>query len=114
MGEEGGEAIRVITVDEHGLVGRHNRAQGSRSNKIHEGDLIVDINGISANSGAMLQECKARQVLTLTIIRGIAAGSPVPSTVPSPPGGNHSGSFIGSADGGELDRVLAEVASTQQ
>lgn len=114
VNEENSTAIRVQSIDEHGLVGRHNGVQSSMSSKISAGDLIVEVNGISGDPSLMLQECKSQQVLVLSVIRDSCAGSVVPSTVPSPPGGNNSTSFCGSADGGELDRVLAEVASLQQ
>jgi len=114
VNEENATAIRVLSIDEHGLVGRHNGVQSSGSSKISVGDLIVEVNGISGDPATMLQECKSHQVLILSVIRGSSAGSPVPSTVPSPPGGNNSAPFGRSADGGELDRVLAEVASMQQ
>jgi len=113
VNEENATAIRVKSVDEDGLVGRHNLAQSSRSSKIHAGDLIVEVNGVSGDPAAMLQECKFQQVLILIVARGSSTGSPVPSTVPSPPAGNNTAAFSGSADGGELDRVLAEVTSTQ-
>jgi hypothetical protein len=109
VNEENGTAIRVQSIDESGLVGRHNRAQSSGSSKINVGDLIIEINGIAGDPVNMLQECKTQQVLILKLIRG---SSPVPSIVPSPPGGNNSACFTGSTDGGELERVLAEVTST--
>jgi len=111
VNEENATAIRVQSIDERGLVGRHNGAQSSMSSKIHVGDLIVEINGISGDAATMLQECKSQQVLILTMIRGSSAGSPVPSTVPSPPAGSYSAFFPGSADSGEVDRVLAEISA---
>jgi len=117
VNEDRGTAIRVQSIDEHGLVGRYNRSQGTESTMLRVGDLIIEVNGVFGDPGGMLQECKNQQVLLLTIARGGgAAGSPAASYAPSPLGANapNGSTFSGSGETCELDRVLAAVTSSQQ
>jgi len=117
VNEDRGTAIRVQSIDEHGLVGRYNRSQGTESTMLRVGDLIIEVNGVFGDPSGMLQECKNQQILLLTIARGGgAAGSPAASSAPSPLGANapNGSTFSGFGETSELDRVLAAVTSSQQ
>lgn len=65
-----GVSLCVESIDDHGLVGRHNARQDARSeSRIQVGDRVIEVNGIRQDPNLMLQECKARQRLTFTISR---------------------------------------------
>lgn len=65
-----GVSLCVEHIDEHGLVGRHNSQQDSRSrNRVLVGDRLIEVNGIRQDPNLMLQECKARPRLCFTIAR---------------------------------------------
>mmetsp|Transcript_72195 Transcript_72195/g.167307 ORF Transcript_72195/g.167307 Transcript_72195/m.167307 type:complete len:497 (-) Transcript_72195:440-1930(-) len=65
-----GCSLRIESIDEHGLVGRHNLRQDSESNKVLVGDRIIEANGVRTDPNRMLQECKVRQRLVFTLLRG--------------------------------------------
>lgn len=63
------DCLRVESVDDHGLVGRHNSQQVSQDGQVLVSDRIVEVNGLRLDTARMLSECKVRQQLTLTIER---------------------------------------------
>jgi len=69
-----GASLRIESIDEHGLVGRHNLLQDSDVNRVHVGDRIIEVNGVRHDPVRMLQECRVQQRLAFTLVRG-AAGS---------------------------------------
>lgn len=65
-----GVSLCVESIDEHGLVGRHNTLQDARSgSRVQVGDRVIEVNGIRQDPNLMLQECKARQRLSFVIAR---------------------------------------------
>jgi len=66
-----GVGLRVESVDDHGLVGRHNAQQTSQASQVLVGDRIIEVNGLQQDTATMLSECKVRQQLTLTIERDL-------------------------------------------
>jgi hypothetical protein len=115
VNEVDGTALQVQSIDDSGLVGRYNMAQGSESTVVRIGDMILEVNGVSGNPHAMLQECKAQQQLLLTISRGKDASPTASSSPAAAPGAGSLGdaghTCQGVSDAGELDRVLAEVSA---
>lgn len=63
-------SLRIESIDEHGLVGRHNWRQDAEDARVRVGDCIVEANGVSNDPQGMLQECKARQRLVFKLLRG--------------------------------------------
>jgi hypothetical protein len=74
VNEENGTALRVESIDEHGLVGRHNQQQESEDCKILVGDRIVEANGIRNDPNMILHECKVMQQLSFTLSRDQSRG----------------------------------------
>mmetsp|Transcript_78980 Transcript_78980/g.139416 ORF Transcript_78980/g.139416 Transcript_78980/m.139416 type:complete len:512 (-) Transcript_78980:230-1765(-) len=79
-------SLLVGDIDEHGLVGRFNKAQEAQGepNKILIGDRIIEVNGVRQDPNRMLHECKVGQrlIITLARIQSAAAameGSPNPT-----------------------------------
>mmetsp|Transcript_71705 Transcript_71705/g.134101 ORF Transcript_71705/g.134101 Transcript_71705/m.134101 type:complete len:427 (-) Transcript_71705:71-1351(-) len=66
------ETLSVKAIDDSGLVGAHNLKQDSDANRIMVGDVIVQINDIAKNTEGMLQECKSKQILHITVLRRVA------------------------------------------
>jgi len=64
------DCLRVESIDDHGLVGRHNSQQNSLENQVLVGDRIVEVNGVDKDTAQMLSECKVKQKLGLKIERG--------------------------------------------
>jgi hypothetical protein len=78
VSRENGTALRVESIDEHGLVGRHNQQQDSEESKILVGDRIIEANGIRHDPNRILHECKAMQHISFTLCRDQPrGGSPV-------------------------------------
>lgn len=77
-------SLRVESVDEHGLVGRHNSRQESDASRVREGDRIVEVNNIMHDPNQMLNECKVQQRLVLKLLRDISC--PVALSTPTPSG----------------------------
>mmetsp|Transcript_20488 Transcript_20488/g.66279 ORF Transcript_20488/g.66279 Transcript_20488/m.66279 type:complete len:309 (+) Transcript_20488:106-1032(+) len=78
--------LRVESVRAGGAVDAWNRqcAGGSCADKVvHPGDLVINVNGVSFDPPKMLQECRDKQLLRLTILRRdpILCGPPL---VPMP------------------------------
>lgn len=71
------ESLRVESVDEHGLVGRHNSQQVEKESQVLVGDRIIEVNGLRQDTARMLSECKVRQQLTLTIERDATHSDPL-------------------------------------
>eukprot|EP00928_Gymnodinium_smaydae_P064837 TRINITY_DN48096_c0_g1_i1.p1 TRINITY_DN48096_c0_g1~~TRINITY_DN48096_c0_g1_i1.p1 ORF type:complete len:535 (-),score=140.38 TRINITY_DN48096_c0_g1_i1:223-1827(-) len=78
-------SLRVEAVELHGLVARHNVRQDSDACRILRGDRLIEVNG-ERDPSRMLQECKAKQQLAITLLRPVAdasaadwAVSPVPT-----------------------------------
>lgn len=64
--------LRVESVRAGGAVDAWNRqcAGGSCADKVvHPGDLVINVNGVSFDPPKMLQECRDKQLLRLTILR---------------------------------------------
>lgn len=74
-------SLRVESVDEHGLVARHNARQDSDVAKLLVGDLIVEANGVRNDPQLMLDACRANQQLNFTVARATK----------EPPGGTLDG-----------------------
>lgn len=68
-------SLCVESIDEHGLVGRHNARQDSETSQVHVGDRILEVNGIRHDPNRMLQECKEKQRLIFAIARDIMPGA---------------------------------------
>lgn len=69
-----GISLCVESIDEHGLVGRHNTRQAAGSaSRVQVGDRIIEVNGVRQDPSLMLQECKVRQRLSFTIARDSTA-----------------------------------------
>lgn len=65
-----GVSLCVESIDEHGLVGRHNAKQDAHSaSRVQVGDRVIEVNNIRQDPNSMLQECKVRQRLSFTIAR---------------------------------------------
>jgi len=63
-------SLRIDDIDEDGLVGRYNEVHGANSaSAVRTGDRIIEVNGISAEPSKMLEECKLRQRLIITLAR---------------------------------------------
>merc|ERR1719230_968314 len=76
---EDDKALRVEGVRPEGAVEAWNRqCVGSTASEkaVLPGDRIVSVNGVSQDPAAMLEECRDKQLLKLTVLRGEAA--PVP------------------------------------
>jgi len=79
---EDDKALRVEGVRPEGAVEAWNRAcMGSTQSEksVLPGDRIVSVNGVINNPVKMLEECRDRQLLKLTVVRGEAASAPKPS-----------------------------------
>lgn len=74
-----GPFLTVESIDEHGLVGRHNMRQTSESLKVHVGDKIIETNGVSGDPNKMLLECKNRQRIVFGIATKEAGEAPRPT-----------------------------------
>lgn len=69
-----GISLCVESIDEHGLVGRHNTRQPAGStSRVQVGDRVIEVNGVRQDPSLMLQECKVRQRLSFTIARDSTA-----------------------------------------
>jgi hypothetical protein len=85
-----GVSLRVESIDEHGLLGRHNaRQDGNMARCVQIGDRIIEVNGVKEDPAQMLNECKVRQHLSFILARCIvtpkvAAEAPASEQVPSP------------------------------
>lgn len=63
-------ALRVEGVFPGTAAHAWNRAQAARGERtINVGDIVFSINGVTQDQQRMLQECREREVLTLTIVR---------------------------------------------
>lgn len=67
-----GVSLRVESIDEHGLLGRHNaRQDGNTAVCVQIGDRIIEVNGVKEDPAQMLNECKVRQRLSFILARCI-------------------------------------------
>jgi hypothetical protein len=71
------DCLRVESVDDHGLVGRHNSKQLSQDGQVLVSDRIIEVNGLRQDTARMLSECKVRQQLSLTIERDSPSCDPL-------------------------------------
>jgi len=74
-----GPFLTVESIDEHGLVGRHNLRQTSEALRVRVGDRIMEANGVSGDPSKMLQECKNRQRIVFGIALEPAGEAPRPA-----------------------------------
>lgn len=84
-----GVSLCVESVDDDGLVGRHNAQLPTASaSRVLVNDRIMEVNGVKGNPNLMLQECKGSQRLNFIICRGRKAcdGGAAPEQVASPSG----------------------------
>lgn len=61
--------LRIESIDEFGVVGRHNNRQDNDVNKVLVGDRIIEVNGARRNAEQMLIECKMCETVLLTLAR---------------------------------------------
>lgn len=74
------DCLRVESVDDHGLVGRHNSQQKSQDSQVLVSDRIIEVNGLRQDTVKMLSECKVKAQLTLTIERDATNSNPLSGT----------------------------------
>jgi len=77
--QEDDKALRVEGVRPEGAVEAWNRqCVGSTASEkaVLPGDRIVSVNGVSNDPAKMLEECRDKQLLKLTVIRGEAVAAP--------------------------------------
>mmetsp|Transcript_1233 Transcript_1233/g.2710 ORF Transcript_1233/g.2710 Transcript_1233/m.2710 type:complete len:479 (-) Transcript_1233:338-1774(-) len=77
------QVLKVVSID-GGAVEAFNRqvAGGAQAEKtIYVGDKIISVNGFSYDPPKMLEECKAKQLCKLTVVRG---DRPLPAPVQLP------------------------------
>jgi len=93
------KALRVEGVRPEGAVEAWNRqCVGSTASEkaVLSGDRIVSVNGVSNDPAKMLEECRDKQLLKLTVIRGEAVPAPKTPVLRAdapefvPPGGSTS------------------------
>lgn len=69
-------SLRIDDIEEDGLVGLYNARLGVNSmSRVLLGDRIIDVNGISGDPSKMLEECKLKQRLTITLARNSSPDS---------------------------------------
>jgi hypothetical protein len=82
---ESDRVLQVEGVRAEGAVEAWNRqcANGAMKDKaVQKGDRIIQVNDVSYDPVKMLEECRDRQLLRLTIVRGEASPATVPNSSP--------------------------------
>mmetsp|Transcript_70113 Transcript_70113/g.132171 ORF Transcript_70113/g.132171 Transcript_70113/m.132171 type:complete len:590 (-) Transcript_70113:312-2081(-) len=102
-------SLRVESVDEHGLVGRHNARQESDASRVREGDRIVEVNNIMHDPNQMLNECKVQQRLVLKLLRDPSC-PPILST-PTP---SRAGAIASNSESNEVNAEDAFAAADEE
>lgn len=71
-----GVSLCVESIDERGLVGRHNaRLDANNPSRVQVGDRVIEVNNVRQDPNLMLQECKVRSRLNFTIARNLRKAS---------------------------------------
>ena len=63
-----GVKLHVIAISDNGIIPDWNRENSDLA--IEPGDIIVKVNGIEMDSGAMSQECKKDEKINLRVLKG--------------------------------------------
>lgn len=73
--------ILVESMKDEGLIPAWNKAKENTPEvQVNAGDLLLVVNGISGNSDAMLEECKAKSIVVLVKRAASAAVAPATET----------------------------------
>lgn len=104
-------SLRVESVDEHGLVGRHNARQDSDATRVKEGDRIVEVNSVMHDPALMLHECKVQQRLVFKLQRELSL---CPALLSTPMKAGAIPGIVNSSDVSEDRTVLAADEEQQQ
>lgn len=72
--DESEQVLRVEGIKEKGAVEAWNKCNAGGGKEVLPGDRVVGVNGVAYDPQAMLAECREKQLLRLTVVRGGPAG----------------------------------------